>query len=274
MLVDKVREYSLKELVTPNTRSILLVGSAVYKRETEFNDIDILILQDNQNQPIQNKEIPFNSTVLDIWTHDIDYFRSTINMVANDLNEVENISLYISLLSNAVVWYDDGSTINLYIDRVKNWKWKKEYTKFLNIKVKQPVFLWAKQAVKEDLILLDKIKENLKKGKPISHRRKDYPGLIIPANKDQVKLAAESIKDIFQSMGIKREWTEWKDTKKYIQKNDWDKALASIKDVLRFIARNMIKNTPEQILDPNIWFFAEEQLTEQKLLEVVSIVFK
>lgn len=271
MLLEEVKRYCLKEYKTDKTRGILLVGSAVYK--SEFNDIDILILQDDQDQPIKNIEIPFKSTILDIWIHRTEYFQTTIGMTAKDLNEVENISLYLSLLSNVVIWYENGLNINHYINKTKNWEWEREYRQFLDFKLQKPTSQWAKQAMKEDLHLLSIIKRNLKTGKPISHRRKDYSELIVSAKEDQVRQAFNIVVELFRELKISREWTEWKDTKKFILKDDWNRALSSIKDVLRFITRFIIKNPPKQILDPNIWYLAEKQINKGKLHKVLSLVF-
>ena len=77
---------------------------------------------------------------------------------------------------------------------------------------------------------------------------------------------------VFLELEIRREWTEYKDAKKALIFKDWGAAVASLKDVLKFQIRNALDLSHIQLLDPVIWWYAEEgnlPISLRKALEYI-----
>jgi hypothetical protein len=120
-------------------------------------------------------------------------------------------------------------------------------------------------AYKENLQLLDAAKLRLNEGKPVSHRRKDYPELIEEKTEEKARTVLELTENAYLLAGIDRNWTEFDDGRKAIQTGSWGNAVASLKDVLRFLVRYQLSSVPEQLLDPSIWKAIEDMTLSDEL---------
>ena len=123
------------------------------------------------------------------------------------------------------------------------------------------------------LNLLENVKNCIREGRPISHRIKDYPELITDFEEEIAKRLMEITAKAYSDLGIKREWTEYKDAKKALQYQEWGLAVASLKDVLKFLIRSSLESPPNQLLDPNIWCLAEEADLPTNLKRALEFIY-
>ncbi|MDH5403929.1 MAG: hypothetical protein OEY49_15635 [Candidatus Heimdallarchaeota archaeon] len=274
-VLDKAREWSLSNLKDIDSVAVLLVGSWARGTGTDVNDIDIIIIKRNQLSAIYHEEHVLDGYTLDIWVHDLDNLNNELTKKADDLNQVGNISLVLSFLKDAVIWYQDESLIDIgkLQEKAKAWKWDNSYKDYLSFKTSMPTSDWAKIAYSENLELLDAALKRLDSGEPISHRRKDYPELFKDVSEEKAKDAVEKTVQAYNHLGLTREWTELKDATKAIDTGDWVNAIASIKDVLRFIIRYDLPSVPEQLMDPNLWSSGEQMTMSSELLEALKAAF-
>ncbi|MFV2015137.1 MAG: hypothetical protein ACC656_06915, partial [Candidatus Heimdallarchaeota archaeon] len=151
-----------------------------------------------------------------------------------------------------------------------NWSWSSEYTEFLEFKEFPPNTPYLLNAYEENLQLIDAAKTRLNEGKPVSHRRKDYPELILEKNEEKARNVLDFTEKAYSISGIDRHWTEFDDGRKAIQTGQWGNAVASLKDVLRFIVRYQLPSVPEQLLDPSIWKAVEEMTLSKELKKALE----
>ena len=102
---------------------------------------------------------------------------------SQDLNGINNVSMIINALSNAKIWFEKEPFVAEYMNKTNNWVWDESYVKFLEFASEQPISNWAQIAYQENIQLLEAAKQRLIEGKPVTHRRKDYPELIINKSK-------------------------------------------------------------------------------------------
>ena len=84
-----------------------------------------------------------------------------------------------------------------------------------------------------------------------------------------MKLTSEA----YSELEIKREWTEYKDAKKAITYKEWGVAVASLKDVLKFLIRSVQNLSHIQLLDPVIWRYAEEGKLPTSLRKALEYIY-
>jgi hypothetical protein len=173
--------------------------------------------------------------------------------------------MILSFLDNAVVWYEREPFIEELKNKVDNWLWNPEYSKFLEFDKIPPTTPYLLNAYNENVQLLEAAKKRLTEGKPVSHRRKDYPELIENKTEEKARLVLELTENAYLLAGIDRQWTEFDDGRKAIQTGNWGNAVASLKDVLRFLVRYQLASVPEQLLEPSIWKAIEEMTISEEL---------
>jgi len=173
--------------------------------------------------------------------------------------------MILSFLPNAIVWYESDSIVNELQDKASNWSWPSEYSKFLEFQNLPPTSSYLLNAYNENLQLIEAAKLRLSEGKPISHRRKDYPELIQGKSEEKALKVHDLTENAYLLSGIDRHWTEFDDGRKAIQTGNWSIAVASLKDVLRFIVRYQLLSVPEQLLDPSIWKSIEDMTLSDEL---------
>ncbi|MHA2169497.1 MAG: hypothetical protein ACXAB7_06345 [Candidatus Kariarchaeaceae archaeon] len=252
-VLESAKQWANQNLIDDDTLALLLVGSWARGIETDPNDIDLLVIKQFQLVGIVHHEHKQAEFTLDGWVHDKDALQSELFEPAEDLNKLNNISMIVTALKDAVIWYEKEPFITEYIEKAKNWSWNPEYTKFLQFESEPPSSDWARQAYQENLQLLDAARNRLHEGKPIAYRRKDYPELV---DKDDEGLAREALdltNKAYESLGIDRSWSEFSDAKKAFATGQWADCISSLKDVLRFIIRYELPAVPDQLLDPRIW---------------------
>ena len=188
-----------------------------------------------------------------------------LQKACSDLNQINNTSMVLSFLPDTVIWYEKEPFINNLIEKAKSWTWNADYEKFFDIVSQPPTTPFLRSAYDENINLLNAAKNRLRIGKPISHRRKDYPELISESSENKAKLVLELTEKAYVSLGIERKWTEFDDGRKAVKTGNWGVALASLKDVLRFILRYELPTVPEQLLDPNLWKSVEDMKISDEL---------
>ena len=122
--------------------------------------------------------------------------------------------------------------------------------------------------------LLELAEKKFDEGKPISHRVKDYPELIIKAEKNEVEMLFKSILSSYKSLGIEREWIEMTYAQKAIKEENWNKAFACIKGILRFLIRKHVASAPRELRNPSLWKMAEEQDLPKEIINLMKAIYK
>lgn len=264
-ILEKAESWALENLKNEDTVAILLVGSWARGSGTDVNDIDIIVVKQFQLTAINHEEHKLGEFTLDIWIYDKEAMIDELQKDCINLNQINNTSMVLSFLPDSIIWYEKEPFISNLIEKAKSWHWNPEYENLLNIPSQPPTTSFLVTAYNENVNLLNTAKNRLHEGKPISHRRKDYPELIIDTSESKAKLVLELTEKSYASLGIDRKWTEFDDGRKAVKTGNWGVALASLKDVLRFIIRYELPTVPEQLLDPNLWKSVEDMKISDEL---------
>lgn len=264
-ILETAKNWAVENLKDEDTISILLVGSWAKGSGTDVNDIDIIVIKQFQLIAIAHQEHKLDNFTLDIWVHDIDAIKEDIFGIPIDLNQINNTSMILSFLEHAIVWFETEPILSELKEKALVWSWSSKYSKFLEFDKITPKTPYLLNAYNESLQLIDAAKVRLRKGKPVSHRRKDYPELILEKSEEKAKLVHDLTEKVYSTSGIDRHWTEFDDARKAIQTGHWANAVASLKDVLRFIVRYQLPLVPEQLLDPSIWKAVEDMTLSEEL---------
>lgn len=272
-ILDNAKEWALNNVIDDDTLAVLLVGSWARGQGTDVNDIDVIVIKQYQLFAIMDQEHKQEGYTLDVWIHDIDAIKSELEDPASDLNQVNNISMILSFLDSCVVWFEREPIIDDLKTRVSSWSWDPDYHKFLEFNSVEPEADYLKNAYNESLAILEASKKRLDGGKEVSHRRKDYPELVKESSEELAQKVLGLTLTAYEKMGIERHWTEFGDAKKAVSMGNWGNALASLKDVLRFMIRYDLPSVPEQLLDPSIWKTVEDMHISPELAEALKAAF-
>ncbi len=272
-VLDNAKDWALNNLVDEDTLAILLVGSWARGTGNDTNDIDLIIIKQYQLMGIYHQEHKQDEFTLDIWVNDKDAMHQELFEPLQDLNNINNVSMIISALKEAVIWFEKESFIDAYIEKSKNWTWDQNYIKLLEFNSSEPIVEWAKNAYNENISLLDTAKTRLKEGKPIGHRRKDYPELKIEKSEDFARKVMELTLNAYKHLGVEREWSEFADAKKAMNQGNWSDCVGLLKDVLRFMIRYELPAVPEQLLDPAIWKATEEMTLSDEITAALQKIY-
>lgn len=253
MVLDLVKQFCKESLVDEDTQSVILTGSWARGDGTDVNDIDIIIIKQFQLVDIHNYHIEKRHFTLDIWQYDKDSFINFLTTIPEELNQIHKISLILKGLVDSTIIYDKEDFIGLYSSIAQNWSWNADSINLMNFPSEEPIKEWAKRAYHENLRYLELAKTNIATGQAISHRRKDFPDMLVNADETKVMAIMYLIQESYDQLGIEVKWPELEDAKKAINMKEWKSALASQKDVLRYILRYDLPTTPNQLLDPSIW---------------------
>ncbi len=264
-VLEEAKKWALEKLIDDDTLAILLVGAWAKGVGKDINDIDVILIKQFQLIGISHEEHRINEFNLDIWVHDKDAIHEDLYGEAADLNQINNTSMILAFLQDSVVWFEKEPFINELKEKANNWSWSSTYTEYLNFKEDIPSTLFLSQAYDENVMLLEAARKRLLEGKQVSHRRKDYPELIQDKTEDKARKVLELTEKAYLLSGIDRHWTEFDDGRKAILTSEWGKAVASLKDVLRFIVRYQLPSVPEQLLDPSIWKTIEEMTLSEDI---------
>jgi hypothetical protein len=240
------------------TLSIMQVGSSVYKEDHEINDVDILIIKDGMESKYTREKQQLNEVEVDALIIDSNHFVELMESPPTNFQQIRDLSLFLVCLRKGKIWYQRYLFLEGYVKLAKNWQWDPNLNKLLKFKLKEPKKEWVKKAYLEHLQILEIIKERLKTGEPISHRRKEMPDIWVQVGEEKARSLFEKTEIAYEKLAISKEWTEWGDAKKAIELEDWVKAFYSMKDVLRWILRKVINNPPSELFDPMIWSIAEK----------------
>jgi hypothetical protein len=273
ILLAQVKDFILSKFTLRETLGILLVGSYAIGRSRKSSDIDIIIFNKRQFPPVERQEVRFQGYDLDIWLYSQSYFEETFSKMATTPNHLGDISLFLGFLREAVIWYQEGIFLDKFITASYAWKWNPEYYALLEFSSRLPRKKWALNAFEEHLALLKAAKKRFKENNPISHRLKDYPELITDFNEEIAQRLMELTSEVYSELGIEREWTEYKDAKKAMVYKEWGLVVASLKDVLKFLIRIVLESSPDQLLDPMIWCFAEEGDLPANLKNALEFIY-
>lgn len=264
-VLEEAKKWALENLIDDDTLAILLVGAWAKGVGSDVNDIDVIVIKQFQLIGIYHEEHKIDQFNLDIWVHDKEAIHEDLHGEAVDLNQINNTSMILAFLEDSDVWFEKEPFINELKEKARTWSWSPAYTEYLNFKEDKPSTPSLSQAYDENLLLLEAARKRLVEGKQVSHRRKDYPELIQDKSEEKARKVLELTEKAYLLSGIDRHWTEFDDGRKAMLTNEWGKAVASLKDVLRFIVRYQLPLVPEQLLDPSIWKAVEDMTLSEDI---------
>lgn len=253
MILDDVKVYINDNLVDEDTTAVLLIGSWANGNYSDPFDIDLMVIKKAQLTEMYRQDIPTDTFQLDVYIYDQDALYSDLDGKQESLNHINNISLALLGLVTAQILYDKEGTVSSKIDIAKEWSWDSSSLSYLDIPVENSEDGWIKNAIDEDMKLLEIAKQRFADGQPITTRKKDYPSLLVDVDEAKAKLLMDQLNIAYTKLGVGIEWSELNDAKKSLACAEWKKAFASMKDVLRYMLRYELPSVPEQILDPNLW---------------------
>ena len=269
--MDDVKNWFLTNL-EQDTLAVMLVGSRARGTSADRSDFDIIVIKESQSSGPRNVEKKYKEYDLDIWIHGLEHMSAQLSNKITNSNQLLNCSLIISFLKEAVIWYERFPVVTPLIALARDWKWELGMEEILSFEKISPTSDWALKGYNEDWALIELAKKRIVANKPISNRRKDYPELLAPTSKQQAVEACEVMQEAYDQLGEKRKWTEFKDAFKAIRNRNYAKALASAKDVLRFVIRCQLSVPPVQLLDPLLWKQAEEANLPEKTINALESV--
>ncbi|NHJ48286.1 MAG: hypothetical protein FK733_10920 [Asgard group archaeon] len=265
-ILEKIKNWSIENLVDKKTVAIMLAGSAIQKPIEECNDVDIFIIKDEAKENFYRSEEKYENILLDLNYLTIDELNQKLKMKVSDFWEMNWTSVYLELIKNGIIWYQRGKDFEQFLDLVRNWQWDESCFDFLDFKDHQePKKIWLKKAYQEHLELLIVIKKRIQKGAPISYRRKDLPEMRKNVEKKKAKLIFETFIAVYNKLSVEEEWEEVVYAKKALQKQDWDSIVLNIKDGTRWLIIPYIREEKIDILDPKIWKIIEKKQIQEEI---------
>lgn len=274
MVLEKAKAWAIENLVDDETIALLLVGAWARGEGTDINDIDVVQIKQFQLVAISHIEFPADGFVLDCWIHDKDAMIYEMSVDPMDSNAITTLSITLRFLKDAIIWFEkEPFFVEELQQRAKEWKWNPELVSLLEFKAEEPQTNWARNAFLENQKFLEVARQKLLKGEPVTHRRKDYPEINQDYDQETATKLWEATKKAYGNLGIQRDWPEFKDAEKALNHKNWKNAVASLKDVLRFILRYELPSVPDQLLDPRIWKNAEEVHLSEDTLQALKIAY-
>lgn len=170
-ILEKIKNWSIKNLVDKKTVAIMLAGSAIKKPIKECNDIDIFIIKDKAKENFYRSEEKYENFLLDLNYVTIYELNQKLKMKASDFWEMNWTSVYLELIRNGIIWYQRGKDFKKFVELVRNWQWDESCFDFIDFKDHQePKKVWLKKAYHEHLDLLAILKKRMERWNPISYR--------------------------------------------------------------------------------------------------------
>ncbi len=274
MVLEEVKKYIHEKLIDEDTSAVLLIGSWATGNYSDPFDIDIMLIKKAQLSEMYRMDVPTDNFQLDVYVYDHNSLYNDLNGEQDSLNHINNISLALLGLCTAEVLYDHDQTINQLIELAKNWNWNSSSENYLNFEVNLSEIEWIKNAMNEDIRALELAKERFKSGKAITTRKKDYPELLIDVDEEKSRNLMALVEKAYASLGLTIQWSELNDARKSLANSEWNKAFASMKDVLRYMLRYALPSVPEQILDPNLWNSTSINNISEELKIALKTAFK
>ncbi len=272
-MVEDIFEH-IRERIDDETSAILLVGSRVDGTHREDSDIDFVIVRRNQDRPIINQKETFHSHELDLWFYDEEFITGLLERPASNYADLSLQSLVLSFLwSNSLVYRRDEMIDDILLTS-KVWTWSEEVRTLLDYDSVPPQDKTLRKYYFENLDLLRIMRMRLDENKTVSHRSKDNKEHLIEQDDEGIHEVYNSVVAAYQSEGISREWTELADARKAIKKERWTLAVASLRDVLRFLVRIDCRLSEYDIVDPMMWTLAENSLSNDLVKTALKIMMK
>jgi hypothetical protein len=270
-LLEKIKNWSIANLVDNKTIAIIITGSAIQKPIEECNDIDIFIVKDEAKKNFYRSEEYYENYLLDLNYLTIDELNQKLKSKLTDFWEMNWTSVYLELIKNGVIWYQRGSDFEHFLELARNWQWDESCYECIDFKDHQePEETWFKKAYHEHLELLAVIKKRMEKGKPISYRRKDLPEMRKKADEQKAKKIFKSFISVYNKLSVEEDWEEVVYARKALQKQDWDSVVLNIKDGTRWLITPYIRGEKIDILDPKLWKILENN----KITDEITVVIK
>ncbi len=274
MVLEKAKEWAINNLVDDETIALLLVGAWARGEGTDVNDIDVVQIKQYQLVAISHIEFPADGFVIDCWVHDKDAMIYEMSVDPIDSNAITTLSITLRFLKDAIIWFErEPFIVEELRQRASEWKWNTELVKLLQFEAEEPETNWARNAFHENMEFLEKARQKLLNGEPVTHRRKDYPEINQNYDKETATKLWEATRKAYENLGIQRDWPEFKDAEKALNHENWKNAVASLKDVLRFIIRYELPSVPDQLLDPKIWKYAEQVHLSEDTLNALKLAY-
>ena len=271
--LEGVKNWFLENHMEETIKTVLLIGSWAEDRAKELSDIDIMVVKEDQTPFIQNIKIPYDDRILDVWYHNEDYMKNTVNKKIENLGDIYQISLYLSFTKSCKLWFEKDDFFQTHFQICKDWKWQPEHRIFIKMMGEPPSKKWAKKAYEENLKLLSLYENRFDSGQAVTHRLKDYMEMFEEVDEKRVMELYKKVISLYSHIKSEREWTEVTDSRKAIQEKNWSLALVSLKDVLYFLLKRYISPPSMELRDPGFWKLAEERILPQEYISALELAY-
>jgi hypothetical protein len=271
---ERIRNWSIENLVDNKTVAILLAGSATKKPIDECNDIDIFIIKEEAKKNFYRLEEKFEDVLLDLNYLTIDEITQKMQNKVSNFWDMNWTSVYLELLVNGIIWYERENDFKQFLDLANNWHWDESCYEFINFKdFNEPKEVWFKNAYQEHLELLAILRKRVKNGKPVSYRCKDLPEMRKKAEEKVARKIFETFMIAYSYLSIKEDWEEVVYAKKAMQKKDWSSVVFNIKDAIRWLITPYIREEKIDILNPKIWETLEKKHIPNDILTTIKVIY-
>ncbi len=271
--LEDVKNWFLQNHIEDTVRAVLLIGSWAEDRAKKLSDVDVLIVKEDQTPFIQNVKIPYEERILDVWYHNEDYMKSTINKKIENLGDIYQISLYLSFTKSCKIWYEKDNFVQQHLQVCKEWQWQPEHRIYIKMMGEPPNTKWAARAYEENLKLLSLYENRFDNGQALTHRLKDYVEMYEEIEEEKVIDLYKKIVSLYSHIKSEREWTEITDARKAIQEKNWSLAFVSLKDVLYYLLKRYISPPSMELRDPSFWKLAEERILPQEYIRALELAY-
>ena len=271
--LEEIKDWFLENNVDESVKAVLMVGSWAENRAKELSDIDLVVIKEDQTPFIQNQKIPYNDQIIDVWFHDENYMKSTVNKQIENLGDIYQVSLYLSFARNCKIWYEKEGFVQHHLHICKDWKWQSEHRIFIKMMGEPPNSGWAKKAYDENLKLLTLYENRFDNGQAVTHRLKDYAEMYIEVGEEKLFDLYKKVISLYSHIKSEREWTEVSDARKAIQEKNWSLAFLSLKDVIYFLLKRYISPPSMELRDPGFWKLAEERILPQEYITALELAY-
>jgi hypothetical protein len=163
-----------------NIKAVLLFGSVATGNIHEKSDLDIVMIEDTDGEKTERNQYTEQGFIIDLWRHSNSSYRKLFNTEIEH-SELFQRSMFLNILQNCIILYDQDQTFADYQSRAQKWVWPRENIDYLLEKRAGAERYYNSQELHEfenvlydkSMVLLDTCIDLMKLGKPVSNRVKD-----------------------------------------------------------------------------------------------------
>ncbi len=179
-----------EESQEPSVKGVLLFGSVATGNVHAGSDIDIVVVKEEQEEPIKRNEHERDGIQIDMWKHSLSNYEKFFQKDWNHSMMFMN-SLFLNILQNCEILYDPQGRFRRYRRKALEWSWPAECRNFVEQRLRRGLDTmkkindtFEKLASMRRLFLVKACLHLLKLGKPVSIRNKDYYMMFLELNNE------------------------------------------------------------------------------------------